>query len=97
MTSMLRLVELSDRLIREELGDYYVITKSRADNMIHCFEKAAKDNRVLNAKINQLREVLEEVKRELSGDIRDDSPERQAGLLKRVDELLALTKVDNDD
>ena len=40
--SFRRLVELSDTKIREDIGDFYFISKSRLDNMIYNLEEGAK-------------------------------------------------------
>lgn len=49
-----KLLELSDKLAREELGEYYIISKSRMDNYIQCLEDGAKQ-------IEQLKEELNKV------------------------------------
>lgn len=66
------LVEMSDKLVREELEDYFIVHKSRADNMINCLETGAKnitelreENKLLKDQITELEEKLSDSEEEL--------------------------------
>lgn len=50
-----KLLEMSDKIAREELGDYYIISKSRMDNYIDCLEKGAKQIQDLTTENERLR------------------------------------------
>lgn len=39
---MQKLIDIADLKAREELGDYYIVSKSRIENLISCFEGGAK-------------------------------------------------------
>ena len=66
-SSFRSLLEMSDKIAREELGDYYVMGASRMHNMLDCLESGAKQIEELeknNEKYWQQRnELLEEVDR----------------------------------
>ena len=46
-SSFRSLLEMSDKIAREELGDYYVMGASRMHNMLDCLEDGAKQIQVL--------------------------------------------------
>jgi hypothetical protein len=45
--------------VREELEDYYIVSKSRIDNLISCFEGGAK-------RIQDLTKIIEEQQSEIA-------------------------------
>ena len=49
--SFRRLVEMCDSNIREEIGDFYFVSKSRMDNLISNLEQGAK-------RISELTEII---------------------------------------
>lgn len=53
-----KLLEISDKIAKEELGDYYIISKSRMDNYIHCLESGAEQIRRLKDENEKLRARL---------------------------------------
>lgn len=50
---MQKLIDVTDLKVREELEDYYIVSKSRIDNLISCFEGGAK-------RIQELTKIIEE-------------------------------------
>ena len=48
------LLEMSDKIAREELGDYYVMGASRMRNMLDCLEEGAEKIAGLSRHINQI-------------------------------------------
>lgn len=70
-----KLLEMTDKIAREELGDYYIISESRMNNYLQCLEDGAKQiqqltsdyndahNKLLlaNAEIIRLKEVLQRI------------------------------------
>jgi hypothetical protein len=54
-SSFRSLLEMSDKIAREELGDYYVIGASRMHNMLDCLEDGAKQIQELTAENERLR------------------------------------------
>lgn len=50
------LLEMSDKIAREELGDYYVMSASRMHNMLDCLESGAKQIQQLTAENERLQE-----------------------------------------
>jgi len=66
--TMKKLVDFCDEKAREELGDYYIVSKSRYDNLMDCFEKQAKlikdQSNIISEQQDQLllleRELMEE-------------------------------------
>ena len=48
-----KLIDVTDLKVREELEDYYIVSKSRIDNLISCFEGGAK-------RIQELTKIIEE-------------------------------------
>ena len=56
---MQKLIDFTDLKVREELGDYYIVSKSRIDNLISCFEGGAK-------RIADLTKMVEEQQAEIA-------------------------------
>lgn len=56
---MQKLIEITDLKAREEFGDYYIVSKSRIDNLISCFEGGAK-------RIEELTKIIEEQQAEIA-------------------------------
>ena len=56
---MQKLIDITDLKAREELGDYYIISKSRIDNLISCFEGGVK-------RIAELTKMVEEQQTEIA-------------------------------
>ena len=56
---MQKLIDITDLKAREELGDYYVVSKSRINNLISCFEDGAK-------RIAELTKMVEEQQTEIA-------------------------------
>lgn len=56
---MRKLIDIADLKAREELGDYYIVSKSRIDNLISCFEGGAK-------RIEELTKIIEEQQAEIA-------------------------------
>lgn len=56
---MQKLIEITDLKAREEFGDYYIVSKSRIDNLISCFEGGAK-------RIEELTKIIEEQQSEIA-------------------------------
>ena len=56
---MKKLIDITDLKAREELGDYYIVSKSRIENIISCFEGGAK-------RIAELTRMVEEQQAEIS-------------------------------
>ena len=56
---MMKLITFADKKIREELSeDYYFISKSRLDNLVHCFESGAERIAVLSQQVlDQQKEI----------------------------------------
>lgn len=66
------LLEFSDKHAREDLGDYYIICKSRMDNYIHCLESGAKQLKDLTDKVagyEQAREDWVDERNRMTADI----------------------------
>ena len=49
-----KLLEMSDRIAREELGDYYIISENRMNNYLQCLEDGAKQIQQLTAEVERL-------------------------------------------
>lgn len=60
-----RLIDYVDLAAKEELGEYLIVSKSRIDNLIGCFEGGAKRIKELTEIINEQQETI----RKLSIDI----------------------------
>lgn len=56
---MQKLIDVTDLKVREELEDYYIVSKSRIDNLISCFEGGAK-------RIQELTKIIEEQQSEIA-------------------------------
>ena len=56
---MQKLIDITDLKAREELGDYYIVSKSRIENLISCFEGGAK-------RIAELTKMVEEQQSEIA-------------------------------
>jgi hypothetical protein len=56
---MQKLIEITDLKAREEFGDYYIVSKSRIDNLVSCFEGGAK-------RIQDLTKIIEEQQSEIA-------------------------------
>jgi hypothetical protein len=56
---MQKLIDVTDLKVREELEDYYIVSKSRIDNLISCFEGGAK-------RIQDLTKIIEEQQSEIA-------------------------------
>lgn len=56
---MQKLIDMTDLKAREELGDYYIVSKSRIENLISCFEGGAK-------RIAELTKIIEEQQAEIA-------------------------------
>lgn len=54
-----RLMEMCDKDIRKELGDYYIISKWRMENFLECREAGAEKIKQLTEENKVLREQLE--------------------------------------
>lgn len=54
-SSFRSLLEMSDKIAREELGDYYVMGASRMHNMLDCLESGAKQIQELTVEVERLR------------------------------------------
>ena len=55
---MKRLIERQDKQIREELGDYYIVSKVRLENIINCFEKSAERIKELTTQVAEQQEEI---------------------------------------
>ena len=53
MADMRNLIESFDQSIRESFKDYYIVSKSRMDNLVFCYESGAK-------RIKELTEIINE-------------------------------------
>jgi hypothetical protein len=56
---MRRLIEIADKNFREELGDFFIVSKSRLDNVLDCLEQGAE-------KIRELKGIVELQKIQIS-------------------------------
>ena len=56
---MQKLIDIADLKAREEFGDYYIVSKSRIDNLVSCFEDGAK-------RIEELTKIIEEQQSEIA-------------------------------
>lgn len=50
-----KLLEMTDKIAKEELGDYYIISESRMNNYLQCLEDGAKQIQQLTAEVERLR------------------------------------------
>ena len=67
MADMRHLIENFDKSVREGFKDYYIVSKSRIDNLIFCFEDGAKRIKQLTDIINEQQKVIEKLSKELAG------------------------------
>jgi len=58
MSHFKKLIEVGDAKIREEMGDYYFISKSRMDELIRNFDEQSKRIMDLSATIIQQQEQI---------------------------------------
>jgi len=56
---MQKLIEITDLKAREEFGDYYIVSKSRIDNLVSCFDSGVK-------RIQELTKTIEEQQAEIA-------------------------------
>ena len=57
---MRKLIEYTDIKAREEMGEYYILSKARIDNLLSCYEGGVKRIAELTAIINdQQKEIAE--------------------------------------
>jgi hypothetical protein len=57
-----KLLEMSDKIAREELGDYYIINSSRMDNYIQCLEDGAARIQELEFENDYVAEIISKLK-----------------------------------
>ena len=67
MADMRNLIESFDKSVRDGFKDYYIVSKSRIDNIIFCFEDGAKRIKQLTDMVNEQQEVIEKLSKELAG------------------------------
>jgi len=60
MSGFKKLVEISDKAAREELGNYYIVSESRINNMIQCLEEGAKQIQSLREENIEMLAALED-------------------------------------
>jgi hypothetical protein len=63
-----RMMELSDKVCREEMENIYFVTASRMDNMLKCLEEGSKEIKRLeaeNAELKQKLKAIEDFKQKL--------------------------------
>lgn len=54
-----KLIDITDLKAREEFGDYYIVSKSRIENLLSCFDGGAK-------RIAELTKIIEEQQAEIA-------------------------------
>jgi hypothetical protein len=54
----IKIIEIADKQFREELDDYYIVSKSRIDNLVSCFEQQADHIKRLTKIISEQQEKL---------------------------------------
>jgi hypothetical protein len=54
----IKIIEIADKQFREELDDYYIVSKSRIDNLVSCFEQQADQIKRLTKIIAEQQEKL---------------------------------------
>lgn len=57
--SFVKLIEFSDKKIREEFGDYYIISKDRVENIRNNFDRLREDKQKLKDALRELAEAAE--------------------------------------
>ena len=55
---MKKLIDLVDAKAKEDMGDYYIVSKERMDNLISCFNDGAKRIATLTKIINEQQEQI---------------------------------------
>ena len=60
-----KLLEMSDKVAREELGAYYIISENRMNNYLHCLENGAEKIRELGAENQKLKDQISDLKSRL--------------------------------
>ena len=66
MADMRNLIESFDKSVREGFKDYYIVSKSRIDNIIFCFEDGEKRIKELTDIINDQQKVIKKLSKELA-------------------------------
>ena len=66
MSNMRLLIESFDRTAKENIKDYYIVSRSRLDNLIFCFEDGAKRIKELTEIINDQQKTIEMLSKELT-------------------------------
>jgi hypothetical protein len=54
----IKIIEIADKQFREELDDYYIVSKSRINNLVSCFEQQADHIKRLTKIISEQQEKL---------------------------------------
>lgn len=62
---MKRLIEMADKQIRDELEDYYIVPKSRLENIMICFETGAARIKELTTKVADQQEEIARLVRQI--------------------------------
>ena len=64
-SSFRKLIDFTDDKVREEIGDYYIVSESSMDNIVHCVEsgaeqikRSAKEYAALRAEIERKDDAL---------------------------------------
>jgi hypothetical protein len=65
MNKMLNLFETADKNFRNEIGDYYIISKSRINDLVSCFESGTKRVNELTEIINRQQEEIKNLTKQL--------------------------------
>lgn len=55
---MMKLIEFGDKKIREEVGDYYIVSKSRLENILQCLETGKELVKELSATVAAQQEEI---------------------------------------
>lgn len=69
------LLALTDKLIRKELGSYYIITESRMNNYIKCLKDGAKEISVLKTQLAEREDTINKITVKFGRTIRNQSME----------------------
>ena len=56
--SVRRLIDIGDKEARETLGDYYILSKSRLENILICIERGAQTIKDLSAVVAEQQEQI---------------------------------------
>jgi hypothetical protein len=54
----IKIIEIADKQFREEFDDYYIVSKSRINNLVSCFEQQADHIKRLTKIIAEQQEKL---------------------------------------